>query len=94
MTSTLDNISTAEYVQRLEAGQFAENPHHFRAAVRGTLPAEALGPTDRAQLMRLLVEHWGLSTPQIAEHTKWTPYTVDRIRDRLFLQPPTRRIVL
>lgn len=55
----------------------------YRKALRGELPAEALTNTgDREQLIH---ELWtaGWTDLQVAVHTRWTSYTVARIRERL-----------
>jgi hypothetical protein len=67
----------------------AQERFRFMRAVNGFDPAEVLGPSDRRLLMRLLVTEWRWSDAQISRHTKWTPYTVARIREGrpLFLQP-------
>jgi hypothetical protein len=67
--------------------QFAANPLRFQRAVDGLDPAEILSPADRTRLMLLLVEHWRWSDRQIASHTKWSLYTVARIREQLMLAP-------
>ncbi|WP_156365201.1 hypothetical protein [Sciscionella sediminilitoris] len=56
----------------------------YAEAMRGALPAEAL---DRKDGERLLAELWhaGWTDTEIAVHTKWSTYTVGRIRDRLGL---------
>ena len=56
---------------------------NYRRALRGELPAEALSNTgDREQLVH---ELWtaGWTDVQIASHTRWSSYTVARIRERL-----------
>jgi hypothetical protein len=63
-------------------------PLHYQrvwAAVwRGELPAEVLPTKDKE---RLVAELWaaGWSDLEIACHTKWSTYTVTRLRERLGL---------
>lgn len=66
-----------------------DSPSAYRAALSGELPAEILSPADRGALMRALVGR-GWTDQQIADHTRWTLYTVRRIReDRLILPART-----
>lgn len=60
--------------------------HHYRAALAGDLPAEALPTHVRARLVADLHRH-GWSDLQIADHTRQTLYTTARIRYRLGLAP-------
>lgn len=58
---------------------------NYRHALRGQLPAEALGNRgDREQLVHTLWEA-GWTDVEIAAHTRWTTHTVERIRERLHL---------
>lgn len=66
-----------------------DQPSHFREAMRGDLPAEALTPYDRRVLMAALVRR-GMTDREIAAHTQWTDYTVARIRDFIGLDPVWR----
>lgn len=60
-------------------------PASYAAARRGELSAEALPRRDQERLVRELVltERW--TDQQIAAHTRWSTYVVDRIRGRLGL---------
>ena len=62
----------------------------LRAALDGTLPAEALPPDAKADLMHFLVRECGWTDREVAVHTRWTDYTVARIRNHLGLQPNRR----
>jgi DNA-binding CsgD family transcriptional regulator len=55
-----------------------EQPMHYRAAERGTMPAEALTERDRTRLLWALYGR-GMTPAQIAAHTRTTLYTVERI---------------
>ena len=56
------------------------------ACCRGAMPAEALHPRDREDLVYALHER-GWSDVEIAVHTRMTVYTTDRIRTRMGLAP-------
>lgn len=54
----------------------------YRCAKAGDMPAEQLPPGERERLVReLTAEGWG--TVAIAEHTRMSTYTTQRIRSRL-----------
>lgn len=55
-----------------------------REVIAGTVPAEALPPREREDLMCAWVDA-GWSDVEIAAHTCWSIYTVARIRTRLGL---------
>ena len=56
----------------------------YRAALLGREPAESLSPDERVRLIHILwMRRW--TDLRIAEHTRWTTYTVARIRDRIGL---------
>jgi hypothetical protein len=69
-------------------GHLATDPDMFRAVLAGHMPAEALGSKDRRVLMRLLVSD-GLTDRDIEALTRWTLYTVVRIREAMYLEPNT-----
>lgn len=60
--------------------------HHYRAALVGELPAEALPTHVRAHLIANLHRH-GWTDTEIAAHTRQTLYTTARIRQRIGLAP-------
>lgn len=62
-----------------------ERSRLYRAAQCGDIPAEALPPREADQLMRHLMRI-GLTDLEIAEHTRWSTYTVSRKRARLQLK--------
>ena len=68
------------------------HPIHYRAALAGREPGEALNGADRELLVRTLVA-WGWTDLRIAEHTRMTTYTTCRIRERIGLaaNQPERR---
>jgi hypothetical protein len=80
---------TSPYDWARRAGRGADDWFRFQRAVNGFDPAEVLTPDDRERLMVLLVERWHWSDRQISSHTRWTLYTVQRIRERLSLRPCT-----
>ena len=59
-------------------------PRQYAAALAGHTPAEALDGGAKDRLVRTLVRR-GWSDVHIAEHTRWSTYTVGRIRERLGL---------
>lgn len=63
-----------------------DRPGQYRRARAGLEPAEVLTPFDRRVLIAALVRD-GLDDIEIAEHTRWTTYTVGRLRDELRLRP-------
>lgn len=62
-----------------------DHPERFEQALAGHLPGEALSPYDRRVLVSTLVGRC-MTDREIAEHTKWTDYTVVRIREHLGLE--------
>jgi hypothetical protein len=68
-----------------------DHPGRFAEALEGRLPGEALSSYDRRVLVSTLVGRC-MTDREISEHTKWTDYTVVRIRENLGLdavQPAT-----
>lgn len=63
-----------------------DHPERFQQALSGRLPGEALSPYDRRVLMSTLVGRC-MTDREISELTKWTDYTVVRIREHLGLEP-------
>jgi hypothetical protein len=61
------------------------NGYRYLAVLEGREPAEVLRPAERDRLMRRLVGE-GWTDIEIAAHTKWSTYTVTRIRERLGLR--------
>jgi len=59
-----------------------DNPAHYRAVRRGDLPAETLTTNDRAHLFWAMYGA-GNSIEHIAQHTRTTTYTTDRIIRRI-----------
>lgn len=61
------------------------------ACWRGDIPAEVLD--DRADRERLISDLWlaGWTDTEMAAHTKWSTYTVARIRARIGLGPHVLR---
>lgn len=59
---------------------------HYREALAGHLPAEALPTHARARLVAAL-HRAGLTDTEVAAHTRQTTYTAARIRNRLGLPP-------
>jgi hypothetical protein len=55
-------------------------------ALAGEIPAEALLPIDGDRLL-VRLHGMGWTDVEIATHTRWSTYTVARIRDRLGLRP-------
>ena len=66
-----------------------DNPVAYRAAARGTLAAEALTQHDRGRLLWTMYGS-GMSVAAISWHTLCTPYTVERILDRMMGTAPLR----
>lgn len=62
----------------------AWQPHLVALALTGQLPAEALCRDD-GDLVLLHLHGYGWTDVQIAEHTRWSAYTVGRKRRRLHL---------
>ena len=60
--------------------------HQLAAALAGREPGEALPPRERRQLLRQLVAD-GLTDVDMAAHTRWSTYTVVRLRRGLGLAP-------
>lgn len=67
-------------------GRPLDSPRLYRAALDGEQPAEVLSPYDRRVLMATLIAR-GLTDVEIAVRTKWTTYTVGRIREHCGLDP-------
>ena len=63
-----------------------DHPGRFQQALDGDLPGEVLSPYDRRVLVSTLVGRC-MTDREISEHTKWTDYTVVRIREHLGLDP-------
>ncbi|WP_206489314.1 hypothetical protein [Rhodococcus sp. KRD162] len=63
-----------------------DHPERFEQALAGRLPGEALSPYDRRVLVSTLVRRC-MTDREISELTKWTDYTVVRIREHLGLEP-------
>ncbi|OZF00825.1 hypothetical protein CH300_19990 [Rhodococcus sp. 15-1154-1] len=62
-----------------------DHPERFEQALAGRLPGEALSSYDRRVLVSTLVGRC-MTDREISEHTKWTDYTVVRIREHLGLE--------
>lgn len=74
-----------------------DDPDLFHSALLGNTPGEALSAYDRRVLVATLVGR-GMTDVDIARHTLWTLYTVDRIREHIGLDrnvrfaPPSHRL--
>lgn len=60
--------------------------HQLAEALAGREPAEALPPRERRQLVAQLVAA-GWTDADMAAHTRWSTYTVARVRGGLGLAP-------
>ncbi|MEZ5152090.1 hypothetical protein [Rhodococcus zopfii] len=63
-------------------------PGQYAGALDGEIPGEALTTNDRRVLIEALHAR-GYTDAQIATHTRWTTYTVARIRIELGLHTNT-----
>lgn len=62
-----------------------DHPLQYRAALQGLEPADALTTRDRHRLVALFIDS-GLSDVEIADRTRMTTYTTNRIRREIFLR--------
>jgi len=69
----------------MNARPLPDHPLQYRAALQGLLPAEALTTRDRHRLVALFIDA-GMSDVEIADRTRMTTYTTNRIRRDIFMQ--------
>lgn len=73
------------------ARRLPDHPLQYRAALAGREPAEALTTRDRHRLVALFIDA-GMSDVEIANRTRMTTYTANRIRREVFLQRLYERV--